>query len=76
MIFTNEVVNKKLQNIISLTLYIYYGSLQSSLILDKVKNLTSCFAKMSVILLSLEDLRVPYQRNRLIGLIKDEIDVT
>ena len=40
MIFTNEVVNKKkLQNIMSLTFY-NYGILRSSLISDKIKNLT------------------------------------
>ena len=76
MIFTNEVVNKKkLQNIMSLTFY-NYGILRSSLISDKIKNLTFHYATISGISLSLDDLRVPSQKKRLIGLTINEIDIT
>ena len=61
MIFNNEVINKKkLQKLMHLTFH-NYGVIRSSLIADKVKNLTFHYATMSGISLSIEDLRVPLE---------------
>jgi DNA-directed RNA polymerase subunit beta' len=76
MIFNNEVINKKkLQNLIYLTFH-NYGIIRSSLIADKVKNLTFHYATVSGISLSVEDLRVPFRKRSLIGLTNDEVDIT
>ena len=45
-----------------------YGVVKSSLIADRVKNLTFHFATRSGISLNAEDLRVPYYKKQLIGL--------
>ena len=59
--FNNEVINKKkLQKLMYLTFH-NYGVIRSSLIADKVKNLTFHYATMSGISLSVEDLRVPFE---------------
>ena len=74
--FTNEVINKKkLQRLMYLTFH-NYGVIRSSLIADKVKNLTFHYATMSGISLSPEDLRVPYRKRTLIGLTTNEVDTT
>ena len=74
--FTNEVINKKkLQRLMYLTFH-NYGVIRSSLIADKVKNLTFHYATMSGISLSVEDLRVPYRKRTLIGLTTNEVDTT
>ena len=66
--FANEVINKKkLQRLMYLTFH-NYGVIRSSLIADKVKNLTFHYATMSGISLSIEDLRVPSRKRTLIGL--------
>ena len=76
MIFNNEVINKKkLQKLMYLTFH-NYGIIRSSLIADKIKNLTFHYATMSGISLSVEDLRVPYRKKSLIGLTTDEVEVT
>jgi DNA-directed RNA polymerase subunit beta' len=76
MIFNNEVVNKKkLQKMMYLTFH-NYGVIRSSLIADKVKNLTFHYATMSGISLSIEDLRVPFRKRSLIGLTNNEVDIT
>ena len=76
MIFNNEVINKKkLQKLMHLTFH-NYGVIRSSLIADKVKNLTFHYATMSGISLSVEDLRVPYRKRSLIGLTTNEVDIT
>jgi DNA-directed RNA polymerase subunit beta' len=76
MVFNNEVINKKkLQKLMYLTFH-NYGIIRSSLIADKVKNLTFHYATMSGISLSVEDLRVPYRKRSLIGLTTNEVDVT
>ena len=76
MIFNNEVVNKKkLQNMMYQTFH-NYGVIRSSLIADKVKNLTFHYATMSGISLSVEDLRVPFRKRSLIGLTNNEVDST
>ena len=76
IIFANEVINKKkLQNLMHLTFH-NYGILRSSLVADKVKNLTFHYATMSGISLSVEDLRVPFRKRTLIGLTTNEVDST
>ncbi len=75
MIFNNEVINKKkLQKLMYLTFH-NYGVIRSSLIADKVKNLTFHYATMSGISLSVEDLRVPFRKRSLIGLTTNEVDI-
>ena len=76
LIFTNEVVNKKkLQGLMEHTFH-NYGVIKSSLISDKVKNLTFHYATISGISLSVEDLRIPFQKKPLIGITTDEVDLT
>jgi DNA-directed RNA polymerase subunit beta' len=76
IIFNNEVINKKkLQRLMSLT-FDNYGVTKSSLIADRVKNLTFHYATMSGISLSVEDLRVPFRKRNLIGMTNDEVDIT
>jgi DNA-directed RNA polymerase subunit beta' len=75
-IFTNEVVNKKkLQGLMEHAFH-NYGVIKSSMISDKVKNLTFHYATISGISLSVEDLRVPFQKRPLIGITTDEVDLT
>ena len=74
--FQNEVINKKkLQKLMQLTFH-NYGVIKSSLIADKVKNLTFHYATTSGISLSVEDLRVPYVKRTLIGMTTNEVDLT
>ena len=74
--FNNEVINKKkLQSLMYLTFH-NYGVIRSSLIADKVKNLTFHYATVSGISLSVEDLRVPFRKRSLIGLTTNEVDLT
>jgi len=76
LIFTNEVVNKKkLQGLMEHAFH-NYGVIKSSLISDKVKNLTFHYATISGISLSVEDLRIPFQKRPLIGITTDEVDLT
>tara|TARA_B110001452_G_scaffold113919_1_gene94493 strand:- start:22820 stop:26629 length:3810 start_codon:yes stop_codon:yes gene_type:complete len=76
LVFHNEVINKKkLQKLMSLTFH-NYGVTKSSLIADKVKNLTFHYATVSGISLSVEDLRVPFRKRELIGMTSDEVDLT
>jgi DNA-directed RNA polymerase subunit beta' len=74
--FTNEVVNKKkLQQLMYFTFH-NYGVIKSSIITDKVKNLTFHYATISGISLSVEDLRVPFRKKNLVGLTVNEVDLT
>jgi DNA-directed RNA polymerase subunit beta' len=74
--FQNEVINKKkLQSLMHSTFH-NYGVIKSSLIADKVKNLTFHYATISGISLSVEDLRVPYVKRALIGMTTNEVDLT
>ena len=74
--FNNEVINKKkLQRLMYLTFH-NYGVIRSTVIADKVKNLTFHYATMSGISLSVEDLRVPSRKRTLIGLTTNEVDTT
>jgi DNA-directed RNA polymerase subunit beta' len=67
-VFCNEVVNKrKLQDLMYLT-FQNYGVIKSSLIADKLKNLTFHYATQSGISLNTEDLKVPYRKRSIIGL--------
>ena len=76
LVFTNEVVNKKkLQSLMEHTFH-NYGVIKSSLISDKIKNLTFHYATVSGISLSVEDLRIPLQKRPLIGITTDEVDLT
>lgn len=76
MVFNNEVINKKkLQKLMYLTFH-NYGVIRSSLIADRVKNLTFHYATMSGISLSVEDLRVPFRKQSLIGLTANEVETT
>ena len=76
MIFSNEVINKKkLQKLMSITFH-NYGTIRSSLIADKVKNLTFHYATLSGISLSVEDLRVPFRKRSLISLTTNEFHIT
>ncbi len=75
-VFHNEVINKKkLQRLMYLTFH-NYGVIRSSLIADKIKNLTFHYATVSGISLSIEDLRVPYTKRGLIGLTTDEVSTS
>jgi len=74
--FTNEVVNKKkLQQLMYFTFH-NYGVIKSSIIADKVKNLTFHYATLSGISLSIEDLRVPYTKRTLVGMTNDDVALT
>ena len=74
--FHNEVINKKkLQKLMYLTFH-NYGVIKSSLIADKIKNLTFHYATLSGISLSVEDLRVPSRKRSLIGLTNNEVELT
>ncbi len=76
IIFTNDVVNKKkLQRLMYLT-FNNYGIIRSSVIADKIKNLTFHYATISGISLSVEDLRVPFRKRSLVGLTTNEVDKT
>jgi DNA-directed RNA polymerase subunit beta' len=76
MSLSNGVINKKkLQKILYLTFY-NYGIIRSSIVVDKIKNLTFYYATLSGLSLSLEDLRVPSQKKSLITLTSTEIDFT
>ena len=76
LVFNNDVINKKkLQKLMYLT-FQNYGIIKSSLIADRVKNLTFHYATMSGISLSIEDLRVPFRKRSLIGLTTNEVEIT
>ena len=74
--YFNDVINKrKLQDLMYQTFH-NYGVIKSSLIADRVKNLTFHYATRSGISLNAEDLRVPYRKRLLIGLTSAEVDAT
>ena len=74
--FYNDVVNKrKLQNLMDQTFH-NYGVVKSSIIADRVKNLTFHYATRSGISLNSEDFRVPYRKRQLIGLTSADVEVT
>lgn len=72
--FCNDIINKrKLQDLMYQTFH-NYGVVESSLIADRVKNLTFYYATHSGISLNAEDLRVPYYKRALIGLTSAEVE--
>ena len=72
ILFTNGIINKRqLKNLMYCTFH-NYGVVKSSIIADKVKNLTFHYATKSGISLSIEDLRVPQKKRSLIGLTNNE----
>ena len=74
--YYNDVINKrKLQDLMYQTFH-NYGVVKSSLIADRVKNLTFHYATRSGISLNAEDLRVPYRKRQLIGLTSAEVEAT
>ena len=74
--YYNDVINKrKLQGLMYQTFH-NYGVVKSSLIVDRVKNLTFHYATRSGISLNAEDLRVPYRKRQLIGLTSSEVELT
>ena len=74
--YYNDVINKrKLQDLMYQT-FDNYGVVKSSLIADRVKNLTFHYATRSGISLNAEDLRVPYRKRQLIGLTSAEVEAT
>ncbi len=76
MIYHNEVIDKKkLQQLMSVFFH-NYGVVRSSIIADRVKNLTFHYATSSGISLSVEDLRVPFRKKNLVGLTVNEVDLT
>ncbi len=76
MIYHNEVIDKKkLQQLMSVIFH-NYGVVRSSIIADRVKNLTFHYATTSGISLSVEDLRVPFRKKNLVGLTVNEVDLT
>ena len=76
IVFSNEVINKrKLQGLMYLT-FNNYGIVKSSIIADQIKNLTFYYATKSGISLSVEDLRVPFKKRKLIGLTNNEVEKT
>ena len=76
MIYHNEVIDKKkLQQLMSVIFH-NYGVVRSSIIADRVKNLTFHYATISGISLSVEDLRVPFRKKNLVGLTVNEVELT
>ena len=75
-IFNNEIINKgQLKKLMSEAFH-NYGTVKSSIIADKVKNLTFHYATKSGISLSIEDLRVPETKRSLIGLTNNDVETT
>ena len=75
-IITNTLINKRqLKNLIYHA-FLNYGIVKSSVIADRIKNLTFHYATKSGISLSIEDLRVPKNKSHLIGLTNSEVEIT
>ena len=67
ILFKNDVINKsQLKGLMALA-FQKYGTVKSSIIADRIKNLTFHYATRSGISISIEDLRVPYKKKQLIG---------
>ena len=75
-IFTNGLINKRQLKKLMYDAFQNYGVTKSSLIADRVKNLTFHYATKSGISLNIEDFRVPYRKRQLIGLTTDEVENT
>ena len=76
ILFNNGIINKRqLKDLMSTTFH-NYGVVKSSIIADRVKNLTFHYATKSGISLSIEDLRIPQKKRALIGLTNNEVEST
>lgn len=74
--FKNSLINKKSLKDLMYQAFLNYGIVKSSIIADRVKNLTFHYATKSGISISVEDLRVPYKKRELIGLTANEVTIT
>jgi len=72
----NCLINKKQLKGLMYYAFRNYGIVKSSVIADRVKNLTFHYATQSGISLSIEDLRVPHKKRQLIGLTSNEVQIT
>ena len=76
ILFKNDVINKsQLKGLMALA-FQKYGTVKSSIIADRIKNLTFHYATKSGISLSIEDLRIPQKKRSLIGLTNNEVETT
>ena len=73
--FNNTLINKRQLKQLMYDTFLNYGIVKSSIIADRLKNLTFHYATKSGISLSIEDLRVPHKKLELIGLTNNEVDV-
>jgi len=62
--FENNLINKRSLKDLMYQAFLNYGIVKSSIIADRVKNLTFHFATQSGVSLSVEDLRVPAKKTR------------
>ena len=74
--FENNLINKRSLKDLMYQAFLNYGIVKSSIIADRVKNLTFHFATQSGVSLSVEDLRVPAKKRELIGLTRNEVETT
>nr|YP_010596512.1 RNA polymerase beta'' subunit [Chrysotila carterae]WAK83148.1 RNA polymerase beta'' subunit [Chrysotila carterae] len=74
--FANYLINKRHLKDLMYDTFINYGIVKSSIIADRVKNLTFHYATRSGISLSIEDLSVPRKKIGLIGLTDNEVEIT
>lgn len=73
--FTNNLINKSQLKQLMYNAFLNYGIVKSSVIADRIKNLTFHYATQSGISLSIEDLRVPNKKLELIGLTNNEVQI-
>ena len=73
--FTNNLINKNQLKQLMYDAFLNYGIVKSSVIADRIKNLTFHYATQSGISLSIEDLRVPNKKLDLIGLTSNETQI-
>ena len=74
--FKNSLINKRSLKDLMYQAFLNYGIVKSSIIADRVKNLTFHYATKSGISISVEDLHVPYKKRELIGLTSNEVEIT
>jgi len=74
--FKNSLINKRSLKDLMYKAFLNYGIVKSSIIADRVKNLTFHYATKSGISISIEDLHVPYKKRELIGLTSNEVEIT
>ena len=73
--FENSLVNKRNLKNLMYSAFLNYGTVKSSIIADRVKNLTFHYATQSGISLSVEDLRIPPEKQNLLGLTTNEVEI-